>query len=131
MTQTPFAEIDENLILDQCDKYFRTTIEGGINKEQYLLIKEQLGEEVDPEEVPLDLDDLPNVAHVALKVFNLLEDTYVSLGMDGSRYIGKNFHNFELLCKLYYVTDISEMRICLELVKMIEKYTVKQKRPKR
>lgn len=68
---------------------------------------------------------------MALKVFNLLEDSYVSLGMDGSRYIGKNFNNFELLCKMYYVTDISELRICLELVKMIEKYTVRQKRPKR
>lgn len=64
-------------------------------------------------------------------MFNLLEDSYVSLGMDGSRYIGKNFNNFELLCKMYYVTDISELRICLELVKMIEKYTVRQKRPKR
>jgi hypothetical protein len=90
-----------------------------------------LGQEVNPEDVPLDLEDLPTIAHVALKVFNLLEDSYVSLGMDGSRYIGKNFNNFELLCKMYYVTDISELRICLELVKMIEKYTVRQKRPKR
>ena len=77
-------------------KYFKTTIEGGINKEQYLLINEQLGQEVNPEDVPLDLDDLPPIAHVALKVFNLLEDSYVSLGMDGSKYIGKNFNNFEL-----------------------------------
>lgn len=90
-----------------------------------------MGQEVNQEDVPLDLEDLPPIAHVALKVFNLLEDSYVSLGMDGSRYIGKNFNNFELLCKMYYVTDISELRICLELVKMIEKYTVRQKRPKR
>ena len=91
-----------------------------------------MGEEVNPDEVPLDLEDLPTIAHVALKVFNLLEDSYISLGMDGSKYIGKNFNNFELLCKMYYVTDISELRICLELVKMIEKYTVlKNKRPKR
>ena len=80
----------------------------------------------------MDLEDLPSIAHVALKVFNLLEDSYISLGMDGSKYIGKNFNTFELLCRMYYVTDISELRICLELVKMIEKYTVlKNKRPKR
>lgn len=81
--------------------------------------------------MPLDLEDLPPIVHVALKIFNLLEDDYVSLGMDGSRYIGKKFHNFELLCKLFYVTDVSEMRVCLELVKMIEKYTVIKKKPRK
>ena len=44
---------------------------------------EQLNQEVLPENIPLGLEDLPTIAHVALKVFNLLEDSYVSLGMDG------------------------------------------------
>lgn len=92
---------------------------------------EQLNQEVLPENIPLGLEDLPPIAHVALKVFNLLEDSYVSLGMDGSRFIGKKFDNFELICRLFYVTDITELRICLELVKMIERYTVNKYKPKR
>lgn len=92
---------------------------------------EQLGQEVIEEDIPLDLEHLPPIVHVALKVFNLLEDTYISLGMEGSRYIGKNFNNFELLCRMFYITDLNEMRICIELVKMIEKYTVIKKKPRR
>lgn len=92
---------------------------------------EQLGQEYKEEDVPLDLEHLPPIVHVALKVFNLLEDSYISLGMEGSRYIGKNFNNFELLCKMFYVTDLNELRVCLELVKMIERYTVIKKKPRR
>lgn len=92
---------------------------------------EQLGQEYKEEDVPLDLEQLPPIVHVALKVFNLLEDSYISLGMEGSRYIGKNFNNFELLCKMFYVTDLNELRVCLELVKMIERYTVIKKKPRR
>lgn len=92
---------------------------------------EQLGQEPKEEDIPLDLDQMPSIVHVALKVFNLLEDSYVSLGMDGSRYMGKNFNNFKLLCDLFYVTDRNEMRVCFELVKMIEKYTVIKKKPRR
>jgi hypothetical protein len=89
--------------------------------EKYLLICEQLGEEPDPERMPLDHSELPAAVQVAFFIFNMLPDNYV--GMDGV-YIGKNWETCEFLCRTYQVQEIPTT---LAIMKMYEEIIVEDR----
>mgnify|MGYP000010212951 FL=1 len=79
-----------------------------------MLICDQLGEEPDPDKMPLETSDLPSDVQVAFFIFGFLEDIWD--GMSGS-YMGKNWGNIEYLFNLY---NIEEPRHMLYLMKMWE-----------
>jgi hypothetical protein len=79
-----------------------------------LLICHQLGEEPDPDKMPLEISDFPSEIQVAFFIFGFLEDTWD--GMSGS-YMGKNWNNIEYLFNLY---NIDEPRTLLYLMKLWE-----------
>ena len=82
--------------------------------DRYLNICEQLGEEPDPDKMPLEISDLPSEVQVAFFIFGFLEDAWD--GMSGS-YLGKSWTNIEYLFNLYEVEDPKTM---LYLMKMWE-----------
>mgnify|MGYP003624513778 CR=1 FL=1 len=84
----------------------------GVDK--YLRICEQLGEEPDPQKMPLELSDFPEEAQVAFFISGLLEDKWE--GMSGS-YMGKNWSNTEYLFKLY---EVEETKTVFYIMKMYE-----------
>ncbi len=65
-------------------------------------ICEQLGEEPDPDKMPLDPSDFPYEVQVAFFIFGFLEDNWE--GMSGS-YLGKVWANVEYLFNLYKIED--------------------------
>ena len=77
-------------------------------------ICEQLGQEPDPQKMPLELSDFPVEIQVAFFIFDLLEDRWE--GMSGS-YMGKNWQNIPYFFELYDVQDKKEM---LYVMKMYE-----------
>ena len=63
---------------------------------------EQLGEEPDPQKMPLTESDFPGEVQVAFFMFNLLSDVWE--GMSGS-YMGKDWSGCDLLFSTYAVED--------------------------
>lgn len=82
--------------------------------DKYLHICEQLGQEPDPQKMPLEPADFPADVQVAFFIFDLLEDNWE--GMSGT-YLGKCWNNIEYLFNLY---EIEEPRTTMYMMKMYE-----------
>ena len=92
--------------------------------DRYLNICEQLGEEPDPDKMPLEISDLPSEVQVAFFIFGFLEDVWE--GMKGT-YLGKNWNNLEYLFNLY---KVEEPKTILLIMKMWEGIVVGYKSDK-
>lgn len=77
-------------------------------------ICEELGQEPDPQKMPLEPTDFPVEVQVAFFIFDLLEDNWD--GMSGS-YLGKIWNNIEYFFNLY---EIDEPRTIIYIMKMYE-----------
>jgi hypothetical protein len=70
-----------------------------MTKDQYLMMCEQTGEEINWEKCPPDWEDFPDIVSSCLNIFNSMGDRmYPEIG-----YVGKDFTNLEFLLKLYGV----------------------------
>ena len=77
-------------------------------------ICEQLGQEPDPQKMPLEPADFPVEVQVAFFIFDLLEDNWE--GMSGT-YLGKFWHNVEYFFNLY---EVEERKTILYIMKLYE-----------
>ena len=98
------------------ERYVRQEDEISIDK--YLSICEQLGEEPDPNKMPLETSDFPTEVQVAFFIFGFLEDRWE--GMSGT-YMGKTWNNLEYLFTLY---DLDSKTTILYFMKMWEEVIV-------
>lgn len=73
-----------------------------IDVAKYLLICEQLGQDPDPEKMPLETSAFPAEVQVAFFIFDLLSDRW-----DGqsATYLGKDWTSVPFLLDLYEVED--------------------------
>ena len=72
-----------------------------MNKDQYLRMVEQTGEEIDWDKCPPDIEDFPDSILTALSIYNSLGDRiYPDIG-----FIGKDYTNLYLLYENYYVEN--------------------------
>lgn len=85
-----------------------------IDIEKYLKICEQLGQEPDPDKMPLTPSDFPAEVQVAFFIFGFLEDEWE--GMSGT-YMGKRWSNIEYLFNLY---EVDSPKTILYIMKMYE-----------
>jgi hypothetical protein len=70
-----------------------------MSKDQYLMMCEQTGQEIDWDKCPPDWEDFPEIVGTIFNIFNSLGDRiYGDVG-----YIGKDFTNFDFLLKHYKV----------------------------
>jgi hypothetical protein len=70
-----------------------------MTKDQYLMMCEQTGQEIEWEKCPPDWEDFPQVVITTFNIFHSLGDRiYPDVG-----YIGKDFTNFNFLLKYYQV----------------------------
>lgn len=75
---------------------------GGLSKEQYFLMCEQMRIEPNPEEIPIGYDDLDYESQLALRIFQLLPDKVE--GMGGS-WMGKDFSGLGTFLDIFEVDD--------------------------
>ena len=94
------------------ERYVKQADEIDIDK--YLSICEQLGEEPDPDKMPLETSEFPYEVQVAFFVFSFLEDRIE--GMSGT-YMGKVWSNIDYLFEVY---SVDEPRIVLYFMKLWE-----------
>ncbi len=79
---------------------------------------EQLGQEPNPEEIPPDIEDFPNIAVQALSTFSSLGDrVYPDIG-----YMGKDFTTLSYYLEMY---DIKDTELFLELLTYLESRAIK------
>lgn len=92
---------------------------------------EQLGQEPDPDEIPPDYKELPEIILKAVAVYNSLPDTYIAT-MDRPIFNGKDLTGFRPLAELYGVTELEEQRVFLDILHIINMYTErKRSKPRR
>jgi hypothetical protein len=75
-----------------------------------------LGEEPDPEKMPLDTSDFPEEVQVAFFVFNMLSDVWD--GMSGS-YMGKNWVDAEFIFKVHNISNPQQVLYFAKLYERI------------
>ncbi len=89
-----------------------------MTQERYLKMCEQLGKEPDPEEMPPDINDFPEIVILALNTFSCLGDRiYPDIG-----YMGKDFTNLPLYIELYGITNVE---LFLEILTYLESRAIK------
>tara|TARA_X000001382_G_scaffold129308_1_gene120964 strand:+ start:1256 stop:1576 length:321 start_codon:yes stop_codon:yes gene_type:complete len=75
-----------------------------MSKDQYLMMCEQTGEEIDWEKCPPAYEDFPDIVHDALNIYNSLGNRI----MAEVGYTGKDFTNFNFILELYKVQDFDK-----------------------
>ena len=94
-----------------------------MDREKYLRICEQLGQEPDPSKMPLDMSDFPEDVQVAFFMHDLLSDHWD--GMSG-HYLGKNWNQCEHLFNLYDI-ERKDRTTMLYFMKMYERELVESR----
>jgi hypothetical protein len=85
-----------------------------MNSEQYIEMCEQMGWEIDEDQLPKDPSDLPVEAQHALVLLNALPDNWD--GMSGS-WLGKDYSGLGTIMDIY---EISDRKTVFELLKVAE-----------
>jgi hypothetical protein len=126
---TDFNQENKDILYSALVKFAtraNSTSESKVNKEQYLLICESLGHEPDTAAMPFDLEDFPDIVHVALTIYNNLRDTYIPGDMP--HYIGKDLSPILALFSIHHVTDTSEQKMVLDVINIFDAAAVKASR---
>jgi len=97
-----------------------------MNQDQYILMCEQMGWEIDEKQLPKDPSTLSLECQQALMLLNTLPDNWD--GMSGT-WLGKDYSGLEAIMNIY---EIDDRRAVFELLKIAEDemgkyYTQKQK----
>ena len=87
--------------------------------DKYFDMCEQLGKEPKVEDIPIDLNDFPNIVHDAMVIFNSLNDKVLpDIG-----YLGKDFTNLNILIETFKIED---KELLLELLIWMDKQAIKK-----
>jgi hypothetical protein len=95
-----------------------------MTKDQYLMMCEQTGEEIDWERCPPDTEDFPESVLTSINIFNMLGDR---LGADVG-YIGKDFTNLPFLFTHYFITEQIQKDWVFELLLFLDNRAITESR---
>ena len=92
-----------------------------MTQERYFEMQEQMGQEIDVEAMPKDLDNFPSIVVLAFSVFSRLGDrVYPEIG-----YIGKDYTNLNLYMKVAGVEE-EDQDFFLELLEWLDARAIKK-----
>jgi len=112
--------LEESLI--RFAKQINSPAASKVSKEKYLLLCESLGTEPNPEAMPLELEDFPDIVGQGLQIFNDLRDTYVP--GEYPCYNGKDLSSLEILYNIYEIHDVRERQIILRVINIFDNSAV-------
>ena len=116
MTWPIFNESHKEEIVQTLQKFLKD-LDSPIDKEKYLKIQAELGQEPDFSRIPLGFEDIPQEAQVALNIYNTLGNRiYPDVG-----FTGKDYTNLPILIDIY---EIYNKKLLLELLTVIEAYYI-------
>ncbi len=88
-----------------------------MTKDMYFEMCEMLGSEPVESEIPIELDDFPDIVQQVFLVYNMLSDRWDSMG--GS-YLGKDYAILFQLLDLYSVTEKQEVLLAVDFINQID-----------
>ena len=88
-----------------------------VSKDAYFEMCETLGEEPVEAEIPIEIEDFPELVQQAFVVYGLLTDVWDSMG---GNYLGKDYNIVFKLFRLYEIVDQSEVLLTLEFLQHID-----------
>lgn len=71
-----------------------------MTKDSYFEMCEMLGSDPNPDEIPVELDDFPDLVQQAFYIYSMLADTWDPMG---GNYLGKNYAILFELLDLYEI----------------------------
>ena len=92
-----------------------------MTRDRYFMMCEQLGKEPDPEEIPPDWGDFPDIVVEAMTVFSMLGDRI----MADIGFVGKDFTNLPHYIDIY---NIQDKELFLEILVFLESRAIDQSR---
>jgi len=94
-------------------------LDTGMTKDRYLNMREQMGREPIPEEIPPDINDFPYIVQNAISTFNMLGDrVQADIG-----YVGKDYANLAYFIEIY---DVQDTEFFLELLTWMDSRAIKK-----
>jgi len=97
-----------------------------MNKDQYLRMVEQTGEEIDWEKCPPDSEDFPDSVITALNIYHQLGNRMApDIG-----FIGKDYANLELLFTLYGINAPQERDWAFDLLYYLDGHYITESQQK-
>lgn len=83
-----------------------------MTKDSYFEMCEMMGTEPDENEVPVELDDFPDLVQQTFYIYSMLSDTWDPMG---GNYLGKNYSTLFDILELYEYTQ-QESIFIIELI---------------
>jgi hypothetical protein len=94
----------------------------GMTKEQYFDMCEQLGTQPVDSEIPIEFEDFPPEAQLALSIYRLLRDEWEYMA---GNYLGKNLNGIFEVFDAYEI-EACDKRFYLELIHMIDSVRIEE-----
>jgi hypothetical protein len=94
----------------------------GMTKERYFDMCEQLGTQPIDSETPVEFDDFPAEAQLALSIYKLLRDEWEYMA---GNYLGKNLNGIFEVFDAYEI-EACDKRFYLELIHMIDSVRIEE-----
>ena len=88
-----------------------------MTKDQYYEMCDMLGTEPNPEEIPVEFDDLPVLVQQALEIYQYLPDRWE--GMSGT-FMGKDYSVVFELFTTYEIESNIEKRLFLRIMNVVD-----------
>lgn len=88
-----------------------------MTKSAYFEMCEQLNEEPIEEEIPLEMEDFPELVQQCFVVYGILSDCWDSMG---GGYMGKDYSIVFNLFQVYGISDNSEVLLCLDFLQHMD-----------
>jgi hypothetical protein len=88
-----------------------------MTKDAYFEMCEMMGTEPDPDEIPVEFADLPDVVQQALEIYGFLPDRWEGMS---ATFLGKDYSIAFDLFKTYEVDNYVEQRLLLRIMSVID-----------
>ena len=103
---------------ERLTKFFNNA-DSKITADRYFEICEQMGQEPDPERVPVEWHDLPTIVQYAVQAFNMLGDRLVAdIG-----YLGKDYTNLSVIMD---TLEIDNRELFLEILYWLDSRAIQK-----
>jgi hypothetical protein len=88
-----------------------------MTKDAYFEMCEMLGTEPDPDEIPVELDDLPDLVQQALEIYGFLPDRWEGMS---ATFLGKDYSIAFDLFRTYEIDCNVQQRLLLRTMSVID-----------
>ena len=96
-------------------------LDTGMTRDRYFEMQEQMGHEPEEDMIPPDMDDLPELCHIAIEIYNRMGDrVYPEIG-----FIGKDYTKLDTYLEVFGIEE-GGTDFLLEIIEWLDSRAAKQ-----